>query len=487
MLQIMTHSLRWRPPAAPLPAANAAPFRSRTPMARSALIAVGSLLLAGCATFSEDGGMSRVSELTRQRAGHPIAYQGDDRGMAAARTRSAELLAAPLSAEAAVELALLNNRGLQAQLGDLGLSEADLVQAGRVRNPVLSLGRLAGGGALEIDRSIMFDVLGLLTLPARSQVARQHFEQAQYQAAANAVIAATEAREAFIEAVAARTLALYAQQVKETADASDELARGMLQAGNLSKLDQMREQAFRADADAESSRAGHRASAARERLVRALGLGEQQSSLQLPDRLPEIPKQPEELGNAEQAALDQRLDVLMARHETEAMARQLGLAKATGFINVVDAGWQDKRERGSPSERGAELQFEVPLFDFGGVARARAKTQYFQSVDRMAAVVVNARSQVREAHAGYRTAHDLARHYRDEVVPLHKRISDENLLRYNGMLIDVFELLADAREQIAGVTACVQAQRDFWLADSRLHSALAGAIPAASGASTSSH
>ncbi|HEY9028612.1 MAG TPA: RND transporter, partial [Burkholderiaceae bacterium] len=92
-------------------------------------------------------------------------------------------------------------------------------------------------------------------------------------------------------------------------------------------------------------------------------------------------------------------------------------------------------------------------------------------------VAVDARLQVREAYAGYRTAYELARHYRDEVVPLHKRISDENLLRYNGMLIDVFQLLADAREQVASVTACVEATRDYWLAESRLQAAIAGASP----------
>lgn len=449
-------------------------------MIRLTVVAASTLVLAGCTSFSDDGGMNRVSSLTQERTGHAVAYQRDDQGAGAARARAGELLKAPLSADGAVELALLNSRGLQAQLGNLGVSEAELVKAGRLRNPVLSLGRLAGGGALEIDRSVMFDLLGLLTIPSRTQVARQRFEQAQLQAASDAVAAATEARDAFYEAVAAQQLAAYAQQVKDAADASNDLARGMVQAGNLSKLDQMREQAFYADATAELARAQQRAVASRERLVRALGLGDQQASLQLPDRLPDLPKEPQQVNDAEQTALDKRLDVLMARRETEATARQLGLTNATGFVNVLDAGWQNKSQRGSPQERGASVQFDIPIFDFGGASRAQAKAQYLQSVNQTAAVVVNARSQVRETYAGYRTAYDLARHYHDEVVPLHKRISDENLLRYNGMLIDVFQLLADAREQVSSVTASVEATRDYWLAESRLRSALAGAAPNAS-------
>ena len=103
-----------------------------------------------------------------------------------------------------------------------------------------------------------------------------------------------------------------------------------------------------------------------------------------------------------------------------------------------------------------------------------------QAVNRTAEVAVNARSEVRESYSAYRTAYDLARHYRDEVVPLRKRISDENLLRYNGMLASVFELLADSREQVRSVTAYVEALRDFWTADTDLQTAITGRSPTAS-------
>jgi outer membrane protein TolC len=361
------------------------------------------------------------------------------------------------------------------------------VQAGRLRNPAVSLGRLAGGGALEIDRSVMFDVLGLLTLPSRSRIAQGRFDQAQLQAASDAVATAQRARQAYFDAVAAQQLETYARQVTDAADAAGDLARRMLQAGNVSKLNQMCEQAFHADATAQRARSHQQALSARERLVRALGLGDEAAQLQLPERLPDLPKDAVESADAEQAALDKRLDVQMARRDAEATARQLGLTQATGFIDALDAGWQDKRQRGAPHERGAQVQFELPIFDFGGADRARARAAYLQAVNRAAATAIDARSEVREAYAGYRGAFDLARHYRDEVVPLHKRISEETMLRYNGMLVDVFELLADSREQIASVTASVEATRDFWLADCRLQEALAGAGATPASGTSSTH
>lgn len=449
-------------------------------MRRLTAAATASMLLAGCASFSPDGGFGRVSELTKERTGQPVAVQRTDGDRQAARERVTELLGQPLTAGSAVELALLNNRGLQARLGELGIAEADAVRAGRLPNPAFSFGRLSGGGVVEIDRGVLFNVLGLLTMPVASQVGQRRFEQAQYQAAYDTVGLAAEVRRAYFDAVAAQELARYYGQVKEAADASNELARRMLQAGNVNKLTQMREQAFYADATAQLARARHQATADRERLTRLLGLSGEQLDFRLPERLPDLPAQPAEPRDAERTAMAQRLDVLLARRSAEATARSLGLTKATRFINVLEVGYQNRSETGAPRANGYEIELELPLFDFGSTRAARAEATYMQAVNRTAEAAVNARSEVRESYSAYRTAYDVARHYRDEVVPLRKRISEENLLRYNGMLIGVFELLADARDQVAAVSGYVQALRDFWLADSNLQTSLTGRSPGAS-------
>ena len=441
--------------------------------------AAAALLLAGCASWSPDGGVGRTADLTRERTGQAVAFQRSEADTGLARARVADLLRQPLTPESAVQVALLNHRGLQARLAELGISEADRVRAGRPANPTLGFGRLQGHGVTEIDRSVMFNVLGLLTLPLASELAQRQLEQAQDQAAFDAVGAAGEARQAFFGAVAAQALVTYQEQVKEAADASGELARRMLQAGNFSKLAQMREQAFQADATANLARARHQALAARERLVRALGLSGEQLAFQLPDRLPDLPAEPLAPRDAEQTAIDKRLDVLMAKRNVDATARSLGLTRATRFINVLHAGYANKSQTGEPRQNGYEIELELPLFDFGATRAARAEATYMQAVHRAAEVAVNARSEVREAYSAYRTAYELARHYRDEAVPLRKRISDENLLRYNGMLASVFELLADAREQIGTVTAAIEAQRDFWIADTQLQGALTGRSPGA--------
>ena len=197
----------------------------------------------------------------------------------------------------------------------------------------------------------------------------------------------------------------------------------------------------------------------------------------MPERLPDLPKAPFEPVDAEQTAMSRRLDVLQAKKASEAVAKSLDLTRTTGFINVLNAGYANKSQTGDPRENGYQVEVEIPIFDFGTTRVARAEALYMQSVFHTAEIAINARSEVREAYGAYRTSYDLAQHYRDEVVPLRKRISEENLLRYNGMLIGVFELLADARDQVSSVTAAIEAARDYWLAETDLQTALTAGTP----------
>jgi outer membrane protein TolC len=190
--------------------------------------------------------------------------------------------------------------------------------------------------------------------------------------------------------------------------------------------------------------------------------------------LPDLPAAPREEQAVMQTALDQRLDVRQARAELETSAREQGITTVTSVVNDIDLGVVRNSESGRPHQRGYELELPVPVFNLGDAGRGAAQARYMAAVNRTAQLAVDVASQVRENYGAYRTAYDLARHWRDEIVPLRKTISDENQLRYNGMLIGVFELLADAREQVASVAQALNTQRDFWLADAALQASLVG-------------
>ena len=450
----------------------------RAPSRRLALPAliVGAAVLGGCASFSSDGGFAAVEKTAQDRLGKDLQVQWarSDADQDSIAKRVGELLSRPLTVDDAVQVALLNNRGLQATFQDLGISEAEVVQAGRLPNPGFSFGRSSRGDEREIERGLHFNIARLIAMPLIGRMEARRFEQTKAMVAMSVLTLAADTRKAYYNALAAEETVRYLRKVKQTADASAELARRMEQVGNFNKLQRAREQVFYADAALNLARAEQAQRATRERLTRLLGAWGTQTQFALPERLPDLPKDVLELPDIERVAMSQRLDVQGAKLAAEQTARNLGLTRTTRFVNVLELGLMRNSSNEAPTQRGWEIGFELPLFDWGGARVARAEGVYMQTVHRAAETAINARSEVREAYTGYRSAYDIARHQRDEVVPLNQRIAEENMLRYNGMLIGVFELLADARTQIASVNGSIQALRDFWIAQADLDMALIG-------------
>ncbi|WP_068858425.1 TolC family protein [Perlucidibaca aquatica] len=446
--------------------------RPRHHITRVVAVALLASALGSCASLSRDGSEGEVRANASRILGQPL----DDPSRLSPESRlqyQQVLLAEPLNVNEAVALALNNNPGLQRTFAELRMTEAEVIAATRLRNPGISLARLTQGGDREIDRAISFDLIGLLTLPVRGRIEKQRFESAKLDATRSILMLARDTRRAYFAAVAGTQRARYAADVQTAAEAGRELARGLAQAGNISRLDAAREQAFYAEATAQRARADAEALTNREQLIRLLGLPDA-AALKLPDLLPELPGAARELGNVEQQAMDQRVDVQIAKRSAENTAHALKLSKITRFVNVLDVGYQYNTFSTQPKETGFEVSLELPLFDFGTTRVAQAEAIYRRSLADVAETAINARSEARESYARYRTTYDLAKHYRDEVVPLQKQISDELLLRYNGMLISTFELLAQSREQIASTDAYLSALQDFWAAEADLASVLQG-------------
>ncbi len=453
------------------------------PSSPIAVLLTAALVLGGCASFSPDGGLVSVNAITASALGQETVAVRTPEQAEAVSLRVKALLRKPLTADRAVHIALLNNRDLQAAYNALGLSEAAMVQASLPPNPTFSLERIAGRGAVEIEARIAGSLLQLATLPARAEIAAERFRQAQFQAASETLRIASEARRAFFRAVAARALVASLNQARETGETAAELAKRLGETGAMNKLDQARNQTFYAEMVAQLGTARLRAASERERLVRALGLWGSDLDLQLPQQLPPLPARARAMAHVETEAVRRRVDLQMARIETDVLAKSYGLTNATRFINLFEVAGIAKKQREdgeTTRERGFEVELQVPLFDFGEVKVRQAEENYLQAVNKLTAKAVNVRSEAREAHQAYRASFDIARHYRREVLPLRKIISDETLLRYNAMQIDVFALLSEARQRITATNAAIEAERDFWLAETNLGAAVLGRTTAAS-------
>ena len=399
-----------------------------------------------------------------------------------AHGRAAHLLASTLSADGAVRIALLNNKGLQASYNELGIAEAAMVEASLPPNPTFSLSRIWTPVELDIERRIIADILALATLPARAELAAERFRQAQLRAALE-TLRVNETRRAYYRAVSAQELAASLAQAASAAESAAKLAKELGETGAMNKLDQAREEAFYVELSTQLAGARQRAASERERLIRALGL-QDGGPLRLPHALPLLPNAPRTLVAVETDAIRRRVDLKIARIEVDTLAKTYGLTNATRFINLLEVAGisRTQRETGGAAGTGGgfEVDFQIPIFDFGEVRVRRAGEIYMAAVNRLSELAVNARSKARDSYRAYRSSYDIAMRYRRDLLPLRKIIADEAMLRYGAMQIDVFALLTEARQRIAANLAAIEAQRDFWLASSELDAALIGGGAAAS-------
>lgn len=443
------------------------------------LLLLGALALSACASLDFDAAVARTNQDAASLTQGSLALAQTAAQREARATQAAQLLAQPLDQAGAVQLALVNSPALQALLAQRWSELATLAQSGRIANPSLSLEQSTLGAELEIGRRLSMGLLDLLTLPQRQQRAQRAQELAQLQLSAEVVDQLTRVRQAWVQAVAAQQSLVYAQQVNTVAQSSAELARRMQAVGNFNTLQRARQHAFYAQASGQWVQAQHNALAMREALVRALGLDDTQAAqLRLPERLPPLPEAPRGPLDAAPSALAQRLDVRLAQAALDASLQAQGLNDLTSLTDVELALRRDTvfdNAAGTQGARhGVELAVRLPLFDSGDLRRTAQGAQTLALAQRLQATVREAGSGLRESYSAYRSAYDLARHYRGEVLPLRKTIADENLLRYNGMLIGVFELLADTKEQVAGVQDAIAAEQQFWLADAALQAAQMG-------------
>ena len=448
-------------------------------------------LLTGCARFSPDGGMDEVAQSVGREAGadagRSVVKIASAEQAQRAKEQVAALLAPPVSADAAVQVALLNNRELQAAYNDLGVSEADYVQASLPPNPGVSLMGVAGTGLANIEFRLIEDILGLFTLPRRTAIAAEHFEHARHQAIATTLRLAIDTRRAHVRAIAAQQQVGFLDQARATVDQAVRLNARMGDAGGGDQLDQAELAAFYAELSAKLGQARLTARQEREKLVRLMGLWGSDVEFALPSELPDLPGEPDTQAAVEREAVNRRIDLIMGRHDIAALAKSLSLTQATRYVSMLQlAGiYNDEsanmltNNNTAINRGGAQLDLQIPIFDTGEARERKARESYMAAVNRLAAKAVNARSEARIAYETYRGTYDIAKFYRDRVLPLRGVVSKEIALRYSngvlagdGMRVDLFKYLTDARARIMANAAALDARRDFLLASTDLQAAL---------------
>ncbi len=431
----------------------------------------------GCASLPKEHGLAEAQELASQRLGKQMQWRDRTTDERAVTETVRALLREPLTIDSAVQIALLNNRSLQAAYAQLGIDRADLVQALLLQNPRFSgsIG-LSGGAIGEWEATLLGNFLNLLTWAVRKQVQTAGFEQKRLELTRQILDLAAQTRATYYALVAEmQTLELW-RTAATAIEAAAELAARQYQAGTLDRLEQSMHQSLYAETLLEVARAEEQLRQNREKLNRLLGLWGEQTSWKPVSRLPEAPSSLPAIEHLEARAVERNLGLLAAKKEVEVLTATLDLSRRYRFLGLIGLGFHSHREPDGQFT-GPNLELELPLFDQGQARLARQEAELWQSEARLAALAIDLRSEIREVHAKAVGAHERVNYYRTVLLPLRQTILDETQRRYNAMLVGVYELLLAKQKEIGTGRDYIAALRDFWLAWSDLERLLGEPIP----------
>lgn len=437
-------------------------------------------VLAGCTSTNPAAAMKDVEETVAARTGNTLRWVASGPENKAVREAIGLLLQTNLTADSAVQIALWNNPSLRAELEEIGISQAELAQAGMIRNPTFGGSwrfpdRPPSGANMEY--SIAGSFLDLLLLPLRKRVAGLGVEQAKLRVAHEVLTLAAQVREAFYTLQAHQQLLRRLELIVETSEASAEFSKRLHQAGNITDLEHANQQAVYAQSRVDVAGAQADIRAARQRMNRLLGLWGRNTEWKVADQLPEVPAEEVSMEQLEVLAIRQRLDLAASLKRMNVAGAELALKRKLRFVPAeVSLGVSSERETEGQWVTGPTLELELPIFDQGQAAIARMAAEYRQAQRRVEALAIDIRSEVQEARDRLIAQRDLAQYYRQVLLPQRLRIVNESLLQYNAMQIGTSELLAAKERQLETERDYVEAWRDYWIARAELEKAVGGRL-----------
>jgi cobalt-zinc-cadmium efflux system outer membrane protein len=408
------------------------------------------------------------------RTGHEVRWRHIDQ-FGKPDEQAGVLLAAPLTADTAVKLALVNNAELQAMFEELGMARGDLVRALRLPNPSAEGGVFYDdGSASKVELSLSQDLTELILLPMRNGAAQADFAAVKLEVAGRAMDFILEVRRAFYGYVADQQVLELRKTVLDALQVSASAAEAIHRAGNMTDLDLSSQQVLYAEARVSYSSAETALATSRERLNQLLGLSGKNTTWTVSERLPE----PEDVSEdtLEGPAVARSVELATIRQRFTAATKNADLARVRGWLPELKAGVAFEREEGEWST-GPIAEVEVPLFYQAQGEVARAEAEMRRQEQLYSGMGVRIRAALRAVQVRASTARERALYLKNTLLPMRDRILNETQLQFNAMNTSVFQLLIARRDQIEAGRSYVESLREYWLAKVDLEQLLAGRIP----------
>jgi len=439
-----------------------------------------SLLTTGCAQVPKTAAFNDVERLVGKRVDYRLRWiQGTEADREVEKAVE-ELLKDELTSEKAVQIALLNNPYIQAVYEELGITQADVVEAGLLENPVL-FGQARWSDQSEASTNYDFGVtqtfLNILMLPARTKLSSIRFEQAKLHVADKVINLVAEVKKSYFSALSSRQLRDLRRKIVSAAQSSYELAQRLYAAGNIAELDLAKENAFYEQTRLELADSETALLEAREQLNRLLGLWGPQTQWRLPKQLPDIPADEIALEKLETMAIENRLDLAAEKKEVEALAQALGMTIDWRWVGQIEVGISTERETDRTWLTGPSLAIDLPIFNQRQTDIARLEAELRRSQKLLTGQAIKIRSEVRSLRNRIIMLRNVIEHYQGTVLPLKKKIVDLTLKNYNYMLTGAFDLLLAKQQEFEAIQKYLGAVKDYWIVRAEMQKALGGRLP----------
>ncbi len=441
---------------------------------KTILCFVAVLVTSVCPAASLDESFNDVSGTVLSRTGKRVQWNRGTPQDTEAERYVRSLLKRPLTPNSAVQVALLNNHELQATYEEIGIAQADVIEAGLLRNPLFSIERRWPGQALEAE--LVTEFIDILFLPVRKHAARLQLQAAKSRVGNEILRIAAEVRAAFYEHLGNLQLGDLGVEVEKAAAASAEAALQLHQAGNTRDLDLANEEAMHVQAKLDLAKGQALAVESREKLNKLIGAWGEQANWTIAPRLPEPPKTEIGTSGLESRAIEQRLDLAALKYEALGQAQSLGFARFQEVAQQFEIGGHYVREIQGEHSTGPSIRIPIPLFNFGQGVKARGEAKVRQLQQRYLGLAAQIRSDVRAARDRMLNARAMVDYSRATVLPLRHRVVEESQLQYNAMQISLFDLLRAKQEEVNAARQSVEAQRDYWVARAELEKAVGGSL-----------
>lgn len=390
-----------------------------------------------------------------------------------------ELLEKPLTVDAAVQVAVLNNRSLQSTLQELGIAKAELWQTALIKNPNFEARvrrHTETGDHLFTDFTLTQDIVSLFLLPSKRKLGRLRYDEAKLKISDEILQTITDTKSTYYDLKGLLQTQSMFINILDAEEAARELLTRQLNAGNISRLEYATQQTTYHELKLQLLQTEASLRNEKEHLNKLMGLTSTEYAWTLEGELEHPSTQMPSLDEAERMALDHRTDLAAAREEVKVMEQSISVTRRERFPSIaLGANWE--QDPGGGRVAGPVAELEIPLFNRKQADIAGLKAGRNQSRHRLAAMEAEIRSEIRMAHTRMSTAQETADYYHDTVIPLRREIVARTQQNYNYMLAGVYQLLQAKQQEITARKNYVEALKDYWMSSAELERAVGGRLP----------